>query len=78
MTAPKTWAPSAKAALERLLDGRLFATTTETAAVIGYDRRTIIKGIEAGEIPAARVGATYRIPTKWIFEQAGVGGGEAG
>lgn len=74
MTKPVTWAPSARSALDRL-QGKLFATTTEVAAVFGYDRRTVMKGIEAGEIPSCRVGSTYRVPTAWIFEQAGVSTG---
>ncbi|MGO9292505.1 MAG: helix-turn-helix domain-containing protein [Streptosporangiaceae bacterium] len=76
MTAPVTWSPSAQAALSRI-GGKLFATTTEAAAILRYDRRTIYQGIEAGEIPATRVGATYRIPTSWIREQAGLGAGDA-
>jgi excisionase family DNA binding protein len=72
MTAPVTWSPSAEAALERL-KGKLFATTTETGAVLRYDRRTVLKGIEGGTIPAVKVGSTYRVPTAWIREQARVG-----
>ena len=52
--------------------GRLFATVPEFVKVSGYDARTVRKGIEAGEIPAIRVGATWRIPVAWIREQAGL------
>ncbi|MGH3220226.1 MAG: helix-turn-helix domain-containing protein [Streptosporangiaceae bacterium] len=69
MTQPTSWTPSAEAALARL-DGRLFATTTETAALLGYDPRTLRKGIEGGDIPAVRAGATFRVPVSWIREQA--------
>lgn len=72
MTAPVTWSPDAKAALERI-DGKLFATTTECGAVLRYDTRTVRQGIESGEIPAIRVGATWRIPTAWLREQALLG-----
>ncbi len=72
MTAPVTWSPSAQAALDRL-KGKLFATTTEAGAVLRYDHRTIRKAIEEGTIPAVRAGSTYRIPTAWIREQAGLG-----
>jgi excisionase family DNA binding protein len=58
VTAPITWNPTAKEALRRL-DGRLFATVTETAAILRYDARTVRKAIEAGEIPAVRAGSTY-------------------
>jgi excisionase family DNA binding protein len=73
---PVTWSPSAKAALERL-QGKIFATTTETAAVLRYDARTLRKAIEAGEVPAVKAGSTYRIPTAWIRQQAGLEGGNA-
>lgn len=76
MTKPVTWSPSAQAAMDRL-KGKLFATTTEASAVLRYDHRTIRKAIEAGEIPAVRVGSTWRIPTAWIREQARLGGGTA-
>lgn len=67
MTKPVTWTPSAAVALDRLKD-RLFATTTEAAAVLRYDSRAI----ESGEIPAVRAGATWRIPTAWLRKQAGL------
>jgi len=76
MTKPITWTPDAKDALKRIT-GRLFATVTEAAAVLEQDPRTVRKAIIAGEIPAVRAGSTYRVPTKWIFEMAGVGGGDA-
>jgi hypothetical protein len=74
MTAPITWSPDAEAALERL-KGRLFATVTETSAILSYDPqgRTVRKAISAGEIPAVRVGCTWRIPVAWIREQAHLG-----
>ena len=59
--------------------GRLFATVPEFVKVSGYDQRTVRKGIGAGEIPAIRVGATWRIPVAWIREQARLGAdGSAG
>ena len=72
MTKPVTWTPDAETALERI-DGKLFATTTEAGAVLRYDHRTIRKAIEAGEIPAVRAGATWRIPVAWLREQAQLG-----
>jgi excisionase family DNA binding protein len=72
MTKPITWSPTAKEALERLR-GRLFASTTEAAALLGYDARTVRKAIEAGEIPAVRAGSTYRVPTEWLRKQAALG-----
>jgi hypothetical protein len=68
--------------LSDLPPGRLFASVPETTAILGYDKlgRTVRRGIANGEIPAIRVGATWRIPIAWIREQALLGtdgGGEA-
>lgn len=72
MTKPTTWSPSARDALDRI-EGKLFATVTETAAVLRYDSRTVRKAIEKGDIPAVRYGATWRVPVAWIREQAALG-----
>ena len=72
VTAPITWTPEATAALQRL-GTRLFATTTETAAIFCYDTRTVRRAIEAGEIPAVRAGTTWRVPTAWIRAQIDLG-----
>lgn len=78
MPEPITWTPSAEEALKRL-KGRLFATTTETAAILHHDPRTVRRACEAGEIPSVRVGATRRVPVSWITEHAGLStGGSAG
>lgn len=76
MPAPITWNPTAAEALERI-SGRLFATTTETAAILGYDPRTVRKAIDAGEIPSVQVGATRRVPVAWLRGQASAGGANA-
>jgi len=56
--------------LEGLPAGRLFASVPEFVTMSGYDQLTVRKGITAGEIPAMRVGRTWRIPTSWIRAQA--------
>ena len=61
-TGADPWAPFA---------GRLFATVPEAAAILRYDVRTVRRAIAAGEIPAVRVGATYRIRVSWLRKQAG-------
>lgn len=79
MPQPVTWTPSAGEALKRL-EGRLFATTTETAAILHHDPRTVRKAIDAGEIPSVRVGSTRRVPVSWITSRARLtadGGGDA-
>lgn len=60
-----------------VLDGQLFADVPETAEILRYDRRTVRRAIEAGEIPAVRAGGRWRIPTSWLREQARLGGGDA-
>ena len=72
MTKPKTWVPDAEEALRRL-DGRLFASTTEAGVILRYDPRTLRKSIEAGDVPAVRVGATYCVPVAWLRDQARLG-----
>ncbi len=52
------------------LAGRNFATVPETAAILRYDTRTVRRAIEAGDIPAVRAGATYRIPVAWLRSAA--------
>jgi excisionase family DNA binding protein len=69
MTKPVTWTPTARTALQRI-EGRLFATVTETAAILSYHPETVRKAAAAGEIPSVRVGSSFRIPTAWLREQA--------
>ena len=71
MPTPTTWSQSAAEALDRI-GGKLFATSTEVAAILGYDARTIRKALNAGEIPSVKVGTTRRVPVSWIKEQAGL------
>ena len=72
MTAPVTWRPSAREALDRI-QTKLFATSTEAAVILDIDRRTLRSAIERGEIPATRAGATWRVPVSWLREQAHLG-----
>lgn len=58
-------------------DGRLFATAPETAAVLRCDHRTVLRMLEAGQIPGIKTGRVWRIPTAWLRAQARVGGDDA-
>ena len=49
----------------------LFLTVTDVASMMFTDPRTIRRGIENGEIPAARIGNTVRIPTDLFCEMTG-------
>ena len=52
------------------LDGRLFASTTEAAAILdGLDPRTVRRAIATGEIPSRRVGNKLLVPVAWLHEQ---------
>jgi excisionase family DNA binding protein len=58
-----------------LLDGRLFLTPAEVAALFDADPRTIRKAAQEGKIPGTKVGAFWKIPTSWVRQQAGLEGG---
>jgi len=75
MTAPTSWKPEPETVLNERLRGKLFATVSETSVVLGVDiqGRTIRKAIAAGEIPAVRAGATWRVPVTWIRQQVQLG-----
>ncbi len=60
------------------LDGRLFADVPEVAELMRSDARTVRRAIEAGEIPATRVGQRWRVPTSWLRRTAGLETSEAG
>jgi excisionase family DNA binding protein len=53
------------------LSNRNFASVPEAAAFLGVDVRTVRRAIGAGEIPATRVGAAWRVPASWLRQQAG-------
>lgn len=73
-----TWGAAAQATLDTLrASGRLYATTSETGAIFGYDRRTITEAIGKGQIPAMKAGTSWRIPVTWIVSQPGIPGGQA-
>jgi len=48
------------------LEGRLFVTVTELAALMQLDPRMVRRGIEDGSIPSIRVGRSTRIPVPKI------------
>ena len=75
MTAEALQTETPRAVLDRLrATGRIYATTTETATILGYDRRTILDGIAAGQIPAIRIMTSHRVPVSWIMAQPGIRG----
>ena len=59
------------------LGGKLFASTTETAAIFDEtDPRTIRRAIANGEIPSRRVGNKLLVPVAWLREQVRGGASE--
>ena len=53
------------------LAGRDFADTREVAAILRVEAKTIRRWIREGKIPATFVGE-YRVPVRWLREQARV------
>jgi excisionase family DNA binding protein len=53
------------------LDGRDFAVVNEAADILRCDPRTVRRGCEDGTFPGVRIGAEWRIPVRWLREQAG-------
>ena len=52
------------------LAGRIVLTTAEVGAVLGCDGRTVRRAIEAGQVPAVRVGRRLCVPAAWLRERA--------
>ena len=73
-------AKSAVAASDVLaaLEGKLFATVPEAAAVLRSDPRSIHRSIAAGDIPAQPVGPRKLVPVSWLRKVAGLETSEAG
>jgi hypothetical protein len=73
MTRPVAGWVEPQDALARL-NGRLFATVQEVSAVLGRDAqgRGVRAAIEAGEIPALKVGLKWHVPTAWLRKAAGL------
>jgi len=49
--------------------GQDYAKVTDVAAIYQTDRRTILRRIEEGRIPATNVAGDWRIPVWWLVEQ---------
>ena len=54
------------------LAGQVFADVPQVADILGRDERTVRRAIEAGSIPAKKVGSKWAVPVSWLREQAGV------
>jgi excisionase family DNA binding protein len=52
-------------------EGRHFAAVPVVASILDADPRTVRRAIKDGQIPAVKVGATYRVPVAWLRQQAG-------
>lgn len=55
------------------LDGCDFATVSETADVLRVDPRTVRRRIADGTYPATRIGSDWRVPVRWLRDQAHAG-----
>jgi hypothetical protein len=54
------------------LDGKLFASVPEAAAVLRSQERSVRRAIAAGDIPAVSVGPRKLVPTAWLRQAAGI------
>jgi hypothetical protein len=54
------------------LEGKLFATVPEAAAVLRSDPRSVRRSIAAGDIPATPVGPRKLVPVAWLRQAAGL------
>lgn len=43
-----------------------FIRVSEVARILDVNRNTVYRGIDAGLIPAVKVGKVYRIPSAWL------------
>jgi excisionase family DNA binding protein len=55
------------------LDQEAFATVPEICAVTRYGHQTVLRAIHQGEIPAQRIGGTFRVPVAWLREFIAMG-----
>ena len=69
-----TWSAEARDVLAKL-DGQLFASVPEAAAVLRSDPRSVRRSIAAGDIPAVPVGPRKLVPVSWLRQAAGLLGG---
>jgi excisionase family DNA binding protein len=53
------------------LDGRLFASIPEAAAVLGWSEHTVRRGVADGSIPYAMAGSHKRVRVSWLRQVAG-------
>lgn len=68
-------APSSSSDARKILDeldGKLFASVPEAAAVLRSDPRSVRRSIAEGTIPAVPVGPRKLVPVKWLREAAGL------
>lgn len=54
------------------LSGQAFCDVPQVASVLGRDERTVRRAIEAGKIPASKIGNKWAVPTSWLRQEAGV------
>jgi excisionase family DNA binding protein len=71
--------PDATPVLARsAIPDRLFASVPEAAAILGVDPRTVRRAIADGQIPAFKVGVSWKVPTAWLRQAAELETAEAG
>ena len=60
--------PSAVRAVEPALAEVKFLTVAEVATVMRVSKMTVYRMVHAGELPAVRVGRSFRVPEKAVHD----------
>lgn len=53
---------------DRQLSGMTFMTVAEVAAVMRVSKMTVYRLVHSGELPAVRVGRSFRVPKQAVDE----------
>lgn len=53
---------------DRQLSGMTFMTVAEVAAVMRVSKMTVYRLVHSGELPAVRVGRSFRVPQQAVDE----------
>jgi excisionase family DNA binding protein len=61
-------ASASHAAIDAGLDEVTFLTVAEVAAVMRVSKMTVYRLVHSGELPAVRVGRSFRVPDKAVHD----------
>jgi excisionase family DNA binding protein len=64
----KTAEPTAVHALDPALAGVRFLTVAEVAVIMRVSKMTVYRMVHSGELPAVRVGRSFRVPEQAVHD----------